>query len=118
MTKEQEEAIKQLEGIMLYGLSTRVIERDIKAIETVLNLIQEQQAEIKSKGRTIKALQEALKERTEERDKHSDERAKKNKIIDEMAEKLWNEHYLYYMQNHNINTKDEVKQYFERKVEE
>lgn len=55
-------------------------------LETVLNMLKEKDRQINSKNGAINALQCALKERTEERDKKGDIVAKQNKIIDLMAE--------------------------------
>lgn len=57
-------------------------------LKYVLNLIQKQQAELE----------------------------KKDKIIDEMADELWEEFYLTYIKLYNIRNKEELKQCFERKV--
>lgn len=86
MTKEQEEAIERLENLCEYGLCYTINEEVIIAIETVLNMLKEQDKEIE----------------------------KKDKIIDLMAKRIgFNDvGELYY---YDI---EEIKQYFERKVEE
>ena len=56
------------------------------AIETVLNMLKEKDKQINSKNGAINALQCALKERTEERDRKDNIVTKQNKIIDLMAE--------------------------------
>lgn len=101
MTKKQEEAIEDLERISKYGLRCIVTEEHQETIETVLNLIQEQQAEIE----------------------------KKNKIINEMAETImidtakigtfWCSGCTEIARcKHNNNAVECIKQYFERKIEE
>ena len=54
--------------------------------ETALNMIKEKDRKINSKNGTINALQCALKERTEERDRKDDIVTKQNKILDLMTE--------------------------------
>lgn len=95
MTDEEKKAIenvkKQLEGIKKAnecGLATKnEFKEDIESIETVLNLIQKQQAEIE----------------------------KKDKIIDEMAKYIESKEMLVDKQ-FNILTAKCIKQYFEKKV--
>lgn len=103
MTKEQEEAIKYLkESVLIYK---NTIPKMSNTIDTVLSLIKAQQEEI-SKYKTLyeRALSDVVKT---------------DKQIDLMAEQLagltiWNskkEEPLI------LKDKEEVKQYFERKVE-
>lgn len=104
MTKELEEAIKYLkESVLIYK---NTIPKMSNTIDTVLSLIKAQQEEI-SKYKTLyeRALSDVVKT---------------DKQIDLMAEQLagltiWNskkEEPLI------LKDKEEVKQYFERKVEE
>lgn len=96
MTKEQEEKIEKLRKItnkkILYGNKFGItIEgfRELQEdIETVLNMLKEKDIQINSKNGTINALQCALKERTEERDRKDDIVTKQNKTIDLMAEHI------------------------------
>ena len=102
-----------------------------KSIETVLNMLKEKDKEINSKNGAINALQCALKERTEERDRKDNIVTKQNKIIDLMAE------YITYCFNEDegickksasrINNQDYdcdnnckgcIKQYFEKLAKE
>ena len=78
MTTEQKEAIEYLEESVLIYKNT--LPKISKAIKTVLNLIQEQEAELK----------------------------KKDKIIDEIAKAF---------KQDDVRSVQEIKQYFERKVE-
>ena len=117
MTKEQE-AIERLKTIdeTVEEYDGNILKQDI---ETVLNMLKEKDRQINSKNRTINALQCALKERTEERDKKGDIVAKQNKIIDLMAEHLIG---MTFSDKENIeiifDNKEDVKQYFERESEE
>lgn len=84
-------------------------------------MLKEKDKDINSKNGTINALQCALKERTEERDRKNNIIAKQNKMIDLMAEYLDEDdtslaNYLY-RKNGKCNS-EMVKQYFERKSKE
>ena len=91
-----------------------------QAIETVLNMLKEKDRQINSKNGTINALQCALKERIEERDRKDDIVTKQNKIIDLMAERIeWlcKNFGILLDEEHDENfTQEDIKQYFERKV--
>ena len=104
------------------------IDTENNAIETVLNMLKEKNREINSKNGTINALQCALKERTEERDRKDNIITKQNKIIDLMAEQIKIPEPTMKIESFDIKSKtkfgmrylnkEEVKQYFERKSEE
>lgn len=59
------------------------------AIETVLNMLKEKDKDINRKNSTIKALQCALHERTEERDRKDNIITRQNKQIDLMEEFIY-----------------------------
>ena len=83
MTKEQEEAIEMLEDIKNNSWTTKyIMSSDSAKAETVLNMLKEKDKQINSKNGAINALQCALKERTEERDRKDNIVTKQNKIID------------------------------------
>lgn len=96
MTKEQEEVIDRLRKItnrqILYGNKYGIVIEEFKKlqedIETVLNMLKEKDKEINRKSSTIKALQCALHERTEERDRKDNIITRQNKQIDLMAEHI------------------------------
>ena len=96
MTKEQEKAIDRLRKItnrqILYGNKYGIVIEEFKKlqedIETVLNMLKEKDKEINRKSSTIKALQCALHERTEERDRKDNIITRQNKQIDLMAEHI------------------------------
>lgn len=96
MTKEQEETINRLEKLInIRKNKAGQIKYDncicsTTAIETILNMLKEKDIQINSKNGTINALQYALKERTEERDRKDDIVTKQNKTIDLMAEHICN----------------------------
>lgn len=75
MTKEEEETINSLEKLInIRKNKAGQIKYDncicsTTAIETILNMLKEKDIQINSKNGTINALQCALKERTEERDR-------------------------------------------------
>lgn len=88
MTEEQERAIERCNKLIETKHSNWIGVSNQKAIETVLNMIKEKDIQINSKNGTINALQCALKERTEERDRKDDIVTKQNKTIDLMAEHI------------------------------
>lgn len=90
-------------------------------LETVLNMIKEKDRQINSKNGTINALQSALKERTEERDRKDNIIARQRKQIDLMAEEIneTDRGYTDYCEMKiecDRNCKDCIKRYFERNV--
>ena len=112
--------------------ATQIMRNHICWIEnkTVKQAIEKVLKELNSKKGTINALQEALKERTDERDKKDETINKKDKIIDAMAEYINKLNYIddiecEFEARHNLkystadgimNCQDCIKQYFERKV--
>ncbi len=132
MTKEQEKAIEMLEDIENNTWTTKyIMSSDSKKAEIVLNMLKEKDRQINSKNGTINALQSALKERTEERDRKDNIIARQRKQIDLMAkamDKIQDPQACKYCDNKiNLNygycldagkCKEGIKQYFERKSEE
>ena len=89
MTKEQEKAIEMLEDIENNTWTTKyIMSSDSKKAEIVLNMLKEKDRQINSKNGTINALQSALKERTEERDRKDNIIARQRKQIDLMAKNI------------------------------
>lgn len=134
MTKEKEEVIKRLEKLVeLRKNKAEQIKYDncicaTEDLETVLNMLKEKDKEINSKSSTIKALQCALHERTEERDRKDYIIARQKKQIDLMAEEINNNFlntcpYIDYEIDLNCENrcnddyKECWKQYFESKAE-
>lgn len=92
-------------------------------IKELQDMLKEKNREINSKNGTINALQCALKERTEERDRKDNIITKQNKIIDLMSEEIneTDRGYTDYCEMKiecDRNCKDCIKRYFERKSEE
>lgn len=85
MTKEQEDSIEILKNTDISTIELAEI-TDLHtysiAVRNVLSMIKEKDRQINSKSGTINALQYALKERTEERDRKDNIVTKQNKIID------------------------------------
>ena len=104
MTAEQKEAIKictHYKNILYACNCEEGTERTGKAIETVLNLIQEQEKEIeKYKKLYQKALDDAIVT--------AHDNMQKDKIIDELAKAF---------KQDDVRSVEDIKQYFERKVE-
>lgn len=93
-------------------------------IETVLSMLKEKDREINRKSSTINALQCALHERTEERDRKNNIIAKQKKQIDLMAECIdieLSSARLGTILNKNVKPletyKEDIKQYFKSKAE-
>ena len=100
MTTEQKEAIEYLEESVLIYKNT--LPKISEAIETVLNLIQEQEKEIeKYKKLYQKALDAVVVT--------AHDNMQKDKIIDELAKAF---------KQDDARSVEEIKQYFERKVED
>lgn len=99
MTTEQKEAIEYLEESVLIYKNT--LPKISEAIETVLNLIQEQEKEIeKYKKLYQKALDDAVVT--------AHNNMQKDKIIDELARAF---------KQDDVRSVEEIKQFYERKVE-
>ena len=100
MTKEQKEAIEYLEESVLIYKNT--LPKISKAIETVLNLIQEQEKEIEASRQITTEMNNDVK-------KLIIECKKKNKIIDLMAKAF---------KQDDVRSVEEIKQYFEKRANE
>ena len=95
--EEQEEAIERLNRFktieILYSNTFAMHIEQLKTlqedIETVLSMLKEKDREINRKSSTIKALQCALHERTEERDRKDNIITRQNKQIDVMEEFIY-----------------------------
>lgn len=99
MTTEQKEAIEYLEESVLIYKNTLL--KISEAIETVLNLIQEQEKEIeKYKKLYQKALDDAVVT--------AHDNMQKDKIIDELAKAF---------KQDDVRSVEEIKLFYERKVE-
>ena len=99
MTTEQKEAIEYLEESVLIYKNT--LPKISEAIETVLNLIQEQEKEIeKYKKLYQKALDDAVVT--------AHDNMQKDNIIDELAKAF---------KQDDVRSVEEIKQFYERKVE-
>lgn len=113
MTKEQEEAISTMQHWIDYEKRNKdkIQKADelINIQETVLSMLKEKDREINRKSSTINALQCALHERMEERDRKDNIITKQKKQIDLMAELLL---------EYGFESEEQLKQYFERKVED
>lgn len=100
MTTEQKEAIEYLEESVLIYKNT--LPKISEAIETVLNLIQEQEKEIeKYKKLYQKALDDAVVT--------AHDNMQKDKIIDELAKAF---------KQDDARSVEEIKQYFEKQAKE
>ena len=105
MTKEQE-AIEMLEDIKNSTWTTKyIMSSDSAKAETVLNMLKEKDIQINSRNGAINALQCALKERTEERDRKDNIITRQNKQIDLMARAF---------KQDDVRSVEEIKQYFEK----
>lgn len=104
MTTEQKKAIEYLkESVLIYK---NTLPKISKAIETVLNLIQEQEKEIKSLD---KAIHDEILENYDKQELYKKQLQKKDNIIDELAKAF---------KQDDVRSVEEIKQYFERKVKD
>jgi len=108
MTKEQEEAIEIIDKMIKSyieadecGLSNNDFKHEIRAMKTVLNMLQEQQEANKKKDKIIDLMAEWISERCFYKDDYSNS----CEIIQDSCSK-------------EDDCKDCIKQYFENKVKE
>ena len=102
MTKEQEEAIEMLEDIENNTWTTKyIMSSDSKKAETVLNMLKEKDTELKKKDKIIDLMAAFIDEISEYYTKIE---GKNNDFCDEKCI------------DKNIDCRDCIKQYFERKV--
>ena len=106
MTTEQKEAIEYLEESVLIYKNT--LPKISEAIETVLNLIQEQEKEIEHWKNGFERELESNRENACELLKQDLIIRKKDKIIDELAKAF---------KQDDVRSVQEIKQFYERKVE-
>ena len=106
MTTEQKEAIEYLEESVLIYKNT--LPKISEAIETVLNLIQEQEKEIEHWKNGFERELESNRENACELLKQDLIIRKKDKIIDELAKAF---------KQDDVRSVEEIKQFYERKVE-
>ena len=105
MTNEQREAIEKLEYVnRWYDCNNYYSRYELDCIDTVLSLIKAQQEEI-SKYKTLyeRALSDVVKT---------------DKQIDLMAEIFYKRFKAELLLEYGFESKKEIKQYFERKVED
>lgn len=124
MTKEQEEAIKECEALkkclIIYSDDLDNVKSG-KALETVLNMLKEKDADIAEYKNIIEAgiINAAKDELVEEKNKEIE---KKDKMIDLMAVEIGdisNNSYCNSTKECNDEAcKNCIKEYFERKVED
>ena len=115
MTKEQEEAIEMLEDIENNTWTTKyIMSSDSKKAETVLNMLKDQQRKIKTLTQTNKSYKGMIKKK----DKQIDLMAKyiSGLDIDEDICKEQAENYGCDDINREVECKECVKKYFERKA--
>ena len=110
MTKEEKEAIELIKYIKGHNslIGFKNTERRDLA-ETILNLIQKQQIEIEKLNKDNKELDKQAQE-------YFETIVFKDKVIDLMAEEIAS--YNRYEALGKLEEKENVKQYFEKKVEE
>ena len=105
-----EEAIERLKYInMAYDCNNYYSRYDLDCIETALNLIQTQQAELEKKDTEIIEAKEANRQLSLELEK-------KEAIINLMAKQLVEAHGWFYSEFDNFTEKDWID-YFTKKVE-
>lgn len=112
MTTEQKEAIEYLEQFIgkkkeykCKPIKVKTLNNTREALETVLNLIQEQEKEIKSLD---KAIHDEILENYDKQELYKKQLQKKDNIIDELAKAF---------KQDDVRSVEEIKQFYERKVE-
>ena len=110
MTTEQKEAIETMQHWIEYAKQNKdkINKADelIEIQETVLNLIQEQEKEIKSLD---KAIHDEILENYDKQELYKKQLQKKDNIIDELAKAF---------KQDDVRSVEEIKQFYERKVED
>ena len=107
MTTEQKEAIDRLNYInRAYDYNNYYSTYDLDCIDVVLNLIQEQEVELK---RLDKEAQEYFETTIRQSKDFDSQLQKKDEIIDELAKAF---------KQDDVRTLEEIKQFYERKVED
>lgn len=109
MTPEQ--AVKLLDNLSEYGLCYNITEEYQEAMKLVLSMLENQQERIDYLMRSIERKEQSLIEEHEENIECYTMLEKKEKIIDLMSEKIYQEGIVW-------DNKEEVKQYFENKAKE
>ena len=126
MTKEQEETIEIIEKMVKSyivadecGLSNNDFKHEIKAMQTVLNMLKEKDKEIEKLKADNKKAWKLNANMTQRHLSDIFKIKKKDKQIDLMADNLVG---MIFSDKENIeiifDNKEEIKQYFERKSEE
>lgn len=129
MTKEKDKAIERCNKLIETEHSNWIGITNQKAIETVLNMLKEKDAEIEKYKKLLadnlaRELNNSIKAK-EKADTDLDdldkgwkvELEKKDKMIDLILDKF-KEGTEYYYSEFDYMTKEDLKQYFERKVED
>lgn len=112
MTDKEKEAKETLKT-MKENIDKKYLKsRNSVAIETVLNLIQTQQAEIENLKNRIKHQDKEMTKAVDYTFELNKEIEKKDKIIDEMANRI----YAMDFRSEYGSTRNEVKEYFKKKV--
>lgn len=116
MTNEQREAIEYLkESVLIYK---NTIPKISEAIETVLSMLKEKDKEIEKLEKENDLAKEQLKKQCEIADERNNLLVKVNRLesqIDLMANYIVN--LIKYNNPEEIREVEELKQYFERKIE-
>ena len=119
MTTEQKEAIDNLEKLSEYGLCYTINEKNIVDIETVLNLIQEQEKELK---RLDKEAQQYFETTIKQAQTFDSQLQKKDKMIDLILDVFFKRFTAQLVLEYGIENKEQLKQkfkqFYERKVED
>ena len=114
MNDKEKKAIEKIEKKILIGECEKSIGVPIyiSDLKIVLNLIENQKAELEKKDIALKECERNLIEERQNR-------IKKDKQIDLMAEWLYKDDTSFgYGNLKDVNTSEKIKQYFEKKTEE
>ena len=129
MIKEQDKAIKRCNKLIETEHSNWIGITNQKAIETVLNMLKEKEAEIEKYKKLLadnlaKNLNDSIKAKEKANTDLDDldkgwkvELEKKDKMIDLILDKF-KEGTEYYYSEFDYMTKEDLKQYFERKAKD
>lgn len=130
MSEEERKAIEETKNALSKIVLGIDVDFDINTLDVLLNLIEKQQKEIEKLKKQSENLDKEAQSYLEELmgDNGMKKRTiaqlqaeieKKNKIIDLMAEWLYEDDTSFgYGNLKEVNTKEKIKQYFERRVED
>lgn len=123
LSEEEKKAIRNLENLSEYGLSTTLNQADLDKMKTVLNIITKLQKQCEEKDRKIKKYLDIISKNIIEtiKDELIEQKNKeidlKDKQIDLMAELVYKRFKAELLLEYGFENEEQLKQYFADLVE-